>query len=138
MKLLLQRTLSSEMQTLGVLYLLNYKNHIIDSWNTLELPDRNNQRYLSRIPKGTYKARKHKSPKHGSSLWLQDVPNRSEILIHKGNFHYQIQGCILIGSTLKYIDNDSYLDVANSKASMIKLLEYLKEVDAVMITIKDG
>ena len=49
-----------------------------------------------------------------------------------------ILGCILIGDSFEYINSDKYLDVANSKASMIKLLEYLKEVDAVMITIKDG
>lgn len=136
MKLLLTRTLESDKQTLGVLYLLNSRNEIISSWHTLELPWRDNQRRLSCIPKGVYKARKHKSPKFGDSLWLQDVSDRSEILIHRGNFYYDILGCILIGKDLAYINKDKYLDVKQSKKAIKELMSYLNDVDAVMIEIK--
>ena len=135
MKLLLTRVLTSDKQTLGTLYLLDNYNTVIDSWFTLELPDLGNKRRVSRIPEGNYKARKHQSPRHGKSLWLQDVPNRSEILIHKGNYHTDILGCILIGTDIKDINNDGYKDVVNSRYAMKYLLNYIEDMDSIMIEI---
>lgn len=135
MKLLLQRTLESEKQTLGIMYLLEKNGNIIDSWKSLELPDKGNKKRISRIPEGSYKASKHKSPRFGDSLWLRDVPNRSEILIHKGNFYYDILGCILIGKDLTYINKDKFLDVTDSSKSIEELMQYLKLLDSIMIQI---
>ena len=137
MRLFLNRTLTSDKQTLGILYLLNDKDFVIDEWYTLELPNKNNQRRVSCIPKGTYKASKHTSPKHGQSLWLRNVPNRSEILIHKGNYNSDILGCILIGKELRDINNDGYLDVVKSKTAVKELLSYLDDMDSIMIEIDE-
>lgn len=135
MRLLLNRYDHDDKQTIGGLHLLDINDKIIRRWDCLELPFKDNQRRVSCIPTGIYKARKHKSPKFGQTLWLQDVPNRSEILIHSGNYHTQILGCILIGTDLSDINNDGYLDVTNSKKAMRELLNELKQVDAVMIEI---
>ena len=135
MKLLLKRVLTSDKQTLGTLYLLDNYNAVIDSWYTLELPDKQNKRRVSRIPEGSYKCKKHKSPRFGITLWLQDVPNRSEILIHKGNFYTSILGCILIGTDIRDINNDGYKDVVNSRNAMKYLLSYLEDVNGIMIEI---
>ena len=135
MRLLLERTLASDKQTLGILYLLNNKDEIEDKWYTLELPDKKNKRRVSSIPKGSYKASKHRSPKHGKTLWLRNVPNRSEILIHKGNYHTDILGCILIGKELRDINKDGYLDVVSSKKAVKELLSYLDDMDSIMIQI---
>lgn len=137
MKLLLPRVLESDKQTIGTLYLLNDKNHVIDSWHSLELPDLNNKRGVSRIPEGHYKCKKHLSPRFNKCLWLQDVEGRSEILIHKGNYHTDIRGCILIGSGLSDINNDGHLDVTDSKRAVAKLMSYLNDVDGIMIEIKN-
>ena len=135
MKLLLNRYDHDDKQTIGNLYVIGYDNKIIERFDTLELPWLDNKRRVSCIPVGIYKARKHKSPKFGQSLWLQDVPNRSEILIHQGNYHSQILGCLLIGEDLSDINGDGYLDVINSRKAMRSLLNHLHQVDGVMIEI---
>jgi hypothetical protein len=135
MRLLLKRVLTSDKQTIGTLYLLDNYSAVIDSWFTLELPDLNNQRRISRIPEGIYKCKKHISPRFGQCLWLQDVPNRSEILIHRGNYHTDILGCILIGTDIKDINNDGYKDVVNSRNAIKYLMSYLEDVNGIMIEI---
>lgn len=136
MKILIERADYGDKQTIGKLYLLNSLNEVIEEFWSLELPNKDNQRRISCIPEGVYKARKHKSPKHGLSLWLQDVPNRSEILIHKGNYHTDILGCILIGSDLADINRDGYLDVTNSKNSINKLMSLIDGIDGIMVDIR--
>ena len=136
MKILIDRYSPEEKQTIGKLYLLENNNSIINEWDTLELPWKDNQRRVSCIPKGIYKAKKHNSPRFGKSLWLQDVPNRSEILIHKGNYYTDILGCILIGTDLKDINNDGIIDVVNSARAVKELLSYLGNVNGIMIEIK--
>jgi hypothetical protein len=135
MKLFLKRYSHEKKQTLGLLYLLKDNNSIIDKWDSLELPWVNNERRVSCIPEGSYKVIKHKSPKFGNTLWLQDVPNRSEILIHKGNFYSDILGCILIGTDLKDINNDDFLDVVNSTTAVNQLMDYLKNISSISIKI---
>lgn len=65
---------------------------------TLELPDRNNQRFVSRIPEGNYPAKLYNSPHLGyEDIRLQDVLNHNAIEIHKGNLPGDSSGCILVG-----------------------------------------
>lgn len=135
MRLLLERYSFEEKQTIGTLYLLNDMDMIITSFSSLELPWKDNKRRISSIPKGKYKAFKHESPKFGSSLWIKDVPGRSEILIHKGNFYNDTLGCILIGTDLLYIDNDNSIDVINSGVAITELLNYLKSINEINIEI---
>lgn len=135
MKLLINRYDRDSKQTIGGLFLLNNKNEMLRRWDCLELPWRDNQRRISCIPAGIYKARKHKSPRFGWSLWLQDVPGRSEILIHPANKVTQLLGCIAPGTDLRDINNDGYLDVINSKKAMLEIMHALKDVDSVLIEI---
>ena len=134
MRILLERTHYDDKQTLGRLHLLDDNNHIIKTWDSLELPWKSNKRKISCIPEYTYKAIKHSSPKFGKVLWIQDVPNRDEILIHKGNYHSDILGCILIGLDLSDINKDGYLDVTSSSKAMKQLME-LVTVDEIEIKI---
>ncbi len=72
---------------------------------TLELPWRNNQRGRSCIPAGEYPCALVNSPKYKSIYHIKDVPSRSHILIHSGNFagdvekgfKTHVEGCILLG-----------------------------------------
>ena len=95
-----------------------------DLVRTLELPWKENRRRVSCIPKGEYNVIPHNSPKFGKCFWVQDVANRSEILIHVGNYYKQILGCILVGMQSKDINNDGQMDVAYSKKAMQKLIKY--------------
>jgi len=123
MKILIERVDYGDKQTIGKLYLLNSLNEIIEEFWSLELPNKDNQRRISCIPEGKYIGKRHESVKHGDSIWIQDVPNRSEILIHKGNYYTDILGCILIGSSIMDINKDGVVDVVNSRNSIYKLMK---------------
>ena len=118
MKAILYRTLLQSEQTLGELQVGDFKCY------TLELGWHNNKVRSSSIPEGTYPVVRHNSPKFGETFWIKNVPNRSAILIHAGNFHRHTLGCILVGDDHIDVNGDGLLDVVNSKATMKKLLEY--------------
>jgi hypothetical protein len=118
------RTIDNGKQTNGVLY-VEKDGAIIFECFTLELPWKDNERRVSCIPEGTYKAVKHRSPKFGNSVWIKDVPNRSEILIHPANYVRQLLGCIAVGKDLKDIDGDELEDVTASRNTMNELLALL-------------
>jgi len=72
---------------------------------TLELPWKENQSNISCIPSGDYMVKPRVSPKFGETYHVQEVEDRSYILIHQGNFagdkekdlKTHVQGCILLG-----------------------------------------
>jgi len=73
---------------------------------TLEPPWRDNRPNRSCIPSGRYLVISHRSPRFGHVYLVTDVPGRSHILFHAGNFGGDVdlgyrthtQGCILPGS----------------------------------------
>ena len=72
---------------------------------TLELNWRDNRRQVSCIPSGEYICVWKASPKYGLCYHVNDVPSRSNILIHPANFaglsskgqRADLQGCIALG-----------------------------------------
>jgi hypothetical protein len=100
---------------------------------TLELPDLDNQTNISCIPEGTYEFKTRLSNKNGFVLELQDVEDRTYIQVHSGNFTSQIRGCILVGDSLKDINQDSIPDVTNSKNTLKKLLELVGDSGEIRI-----
>lgn len=56
----------------------------------------NNQRKVSCIPEGVYTCKWGHSPKYGWRYQVMEVPSRSDILIHPGNYPKHSQGCILL------------------------------------------
>lgn len=112
-------------QTLGEGQVVNEVGGVLFQFKTLELPWENNTQRISCIPAGLiYMITKHESPKFGECYWVKNVPNRSEVLIHPGNYHTQILGCILPGRDHIDINGDGQLDVTSSKATMTELLSY--------------
>ena len=65
---------------------------------TLELPDVNNIRDLSRIPVGDYGAHVRYDHPDGWRVELDNVPGRSGVEIHVGNWPKETHGCILVGT----------------------------------------
>ena len=94
--LLIIRDTFSEKSTIGRLFLNG-------EWlcNTLELPYRNNQKSISCIPAAEYKVRlrtaKESATRNYLHLLVQDVKDRSHILVHIGNFPKDTKGCVLVG-----------------------------------------
>jgi hypothetical protein len=127
MKIQIIRHRSRDKQTLGNGFVINDQGQIVFAFKTLELPWLENKRKVSCIPKGVYNTVKRTSPKYGSHFHLQDVPGRTWILIHHGNYYRDTLGCILPGRTHADIDSDGYSDVTHSKQTMQKLNELLPE-----------
>lgn len=95
---------------------------------TLELPYLENQKNISAIHPGLYKAHKYFSPSFNREvILLKDVPNRTWIELHPGNYTSQIEGCILPGDGVKYLNDDGTPDVTNSTATLNKLLDMLPD-----------
>jgi len=123
--------IAAPQQTLGVLC------HEPSGWAccTLELPWRENENRRSCIPPApsegviTYKAKRHESPRYGETLYLPGVPDRSEILIHAGNYVSDTLGCILVGAQFRDLDGDSLTDVTSSRQTLRVLLQKIDGED---------
>lgn len=105
----LTRDTYDKKETLGSLNVGNFR------CKTLERPWLNNQSGISCIPEGEYRVTWTFSPKFMKYTYeVQGVPNRSGIRIHKGNYFYDIQGCILLGTEYSDINKDGTTDIINS------------------------
>ena len=94
--LVLDREIFTDQSIIGRLYL--NEEYVCD---TLENPYINNERNISCIPEGKYNVRL-RTPRESATrdylhLIVQEVPDRSYILFHKGNKPEHTQGCILVG-----------------------------------------
>lgn len=131
-QIVITRTSRDDWQTLGRLEV--YRDELLYECKTLELPWKDNQQDISCIPENHYPAGLHESPTFGDCVWIQDVPDRSEILIHYGNYNRDTLGCVLVGKEFIDIDGDGHKDVTSSKTTMKELLNVLKEPLFVNIT----
>jgi len=122
--LIINRLQYGERQTLGHLTAFDNINKIYEC-KTLELPWKDNLQRVSCIPANTYTVKKHNSPKFGLCFWIQNVPGRSEILIHRGNFYFDILGCVLLGDSFSDINDDGWLDVRNSTRTVNNLVSLM-------------
>ncbi len=114
--LLLIRDNFTEEATTGELFLNSEK-----FCDTLELPWKDNKRSISCIPTGSYEARlrlpRESATRNYIHLIVEDVPNRSYILFHRGNTAKDTRGCILLG----YANKQNY--VQNSTLAMDLLIK---------------
>jgi len=127
-KISVYRKLESSKSTLGNLYVTNSSNEKTISGYTLELPDKNNKPFESRILSGSYEAKRsssNKFNKSGGVIRLEDKNDRTDVLIHYGNDPAETEGCILVGSSQS---KDKV------KGSVNKLTELIQYVDEIMET----
>lgn len=87
---------NKELPTPGIAYING-----IPLVTTLEPPNLNNLPLVSCIPPGTYECKLRKNVTIGKTLYEKayeviNVPNRTGIYFHKGNFKEDTQGCILV------------------------------------------
>lgn len=94
----------------------------------LELAWLGNQSKISCIPEGEYNYRVAVSPRTGRKvIWVDGVPERSNVQLHPGNYTSQIKGCCLVGQAITDLNGDGILDVTNSGETMGKLLAAIPE-----------
>ena len=99
---------------------------------TLELPWRQNQHNVSRIPAGVYPAFRFMSPHIGYELFqLANVPDRVGIDIHIGNTMKDTAGCILVGEAL---EGDA---ITESREAFRLFMGMLTGIDKFTLTVVD-
>jgi hypothetical protein len=131
MDVLVVRLLETEKETLGRLFVFDGPR-LLFQCVTLELPWRDNNRRVSRIPEGEYPFEVRKTARHGTHLHIQNVQNRDWILIHSGNYHTHTLGCVLVGNDFADLNDDGELDVTSSKRTMAKLMKVIGGNDGTM------
>lgn len=105
--LLLTRHAATPWGTFGALLIPGHAPFV-----TLEPPWRNNARNVSCIRPGRYPLKLLPSStldritksKFSKGWYVQNVPDRSGILFHPGNFENDTQGCILVGTSAELIN----------------------------------
>lgn len=99
-------------------------------FQTIERPWLNNKRNESCIPPGRYLCKFLKqsaSGKYKNCYHLQDVKDRSGILIHNGNLVSHSKGCIIFG--MKRGKLGSQRAVLSSKTAMGRLVRLTRKKD---------
>ena len=133
--ILLTRLAGNSKQTTGYLIVHDvFKTHA--QFATIELPWLDNNPFVSCIPPGTYTAKKILSPTFGWCIQILNVPNRTNILLHYGNFYTNTKGCILIGSKFSKINHDSQINITSSRGAIKQLTSYFKPNQIFNITIQ--
>jgi len=115
-------------QCLGRFIVFDSNDQPIFSGATLELPFINNAQNISSIYTGTFIAKKQIHKRFGKCIYICEVNGRNGIYIHVGNYHTQIEGCILVGIGHKYLNYDNLKDVYHSLPTMAMLYDSLDTV----------
>jgi hypothetical protein len=96
----LKRTAHLKEATVGTL-ILDSDTHL--GIYTLENPKRATK-VDDRIPAGTYTCKPYSGTKYKDVYIVENVPNRSAILLHWGNTEKDTEGCILLGNRVGEIN----------------------------------
>jgi len=135
MKISIDRTYE-EKQTKGYAAVFDAERTVIFTFDTLELPWKNNATNVSCIPEGIYIAKRRYSKKYRNHLHITDVEGRLLILIHWGNYagsvnpktgSPDIRGCILTGNGFKDITGDGIDEILRSKTTFKKLMAIMPD-----------
>lgn len=126
MRAILVRLEEDNNQTLGELNVYSGIERLF-SCKTLELPYVMNLTGISCIPKGNYTVVPRYSEKYKNHYHILDVHKRTHILIHVGNYKTQTEGCILIGKSFAYVNDDNLLDITSSRKTLKELFKVAPE-----------
>lgn len=124
MEAYLVRDIRNANYTLGV-FIING-----NQFATIERAWLENKRNESCIPQGRYLCKflpRSASGKYKNCYHLQNVKDRSGILIHNGNLASHSKGCIILGSRRGFLNGKRA--VLSSKTAMTKLASITKRKD---------
>lgn len=92
--------------------------------STLELGWHGNAHDISCIPVGIYQCSIR--PFRDTSMYqVLDVPDRTGVFIHPGNFYTDILGCILLGVKPADINGDGEIDVTASQVTVGGFMQFM-------------
>jgi len=137
----LVRLRKSDHGTEGILFFRHF------SCFSMELPWRDNRRNISCIPPDIYHVQIRVSPRYGRVYWVIEVPDRSYILIHSGNWAGDVSkglkthtnGCILLGKYTGILQGQRavlcsrptitrFLNMIQGRTFRLKILDTIAEV----------
>ncbi len=96
----------------------------------LERPWVDNKPNISCIPPGLYRCELVNSPTFGWTYQVVDVPNRTKILFHVGNWIENSRGCLLTGSSFGILNSKpAVINSSKAFAGFIKYLDNAKTFD---------
>lgn len=117
-------------QTTGCLYVFE-DDYSFFNCKTLELPWKDNQRNISCYPAGVYSVVKIKRPNGKWAFWVQNIPGRTAILFHAGNYaatkNPDTEGCTLTGFRYDDINKDGEIDILDSNKALEMLLKIMPD-----------
>lgn len=129
--MILVRFRQSQTETIGILAAGGHLFYILEPlW-------RGNQRNVSCIPPGKYRCvfmSRSASGKYKNCYHVQDVPDRTGVLIHAGNVADHTRGCLLPGLKLGKLDNKNA--VLSSRKALDKIVQLMG--DEFELEIIDG
>lgn len=102
---------------------------------TLEQDDEENRENESSIPAQQYICRRIDSPKYGDTFEICNVPGRSNVLFHPGNFIENTKGCVLLGTAFGTINNKR--GVLSSGKAFFRFMDEIKEEQSFHLTIRE-
>lgn len=91
---------------------------------TIERPWLDNAANVSCIPEGSYEVTWRTSPRFGETYHIQDVKDRTYILIHAANFPKDVQGCIGLGTSLM----GDRVAVSNSRKAVARFEDLTRDI----------
>src|SRR3990170_3733275 len=100
---------------------------------TLELEWKLNEPNESCIPDGDYICKRVNSPKFGNTFEVCNVPNRTAILIHKGNIEDDSHGCIILGEQFEPLNGKNA--VLSSGKAFSEFIERTNGIDEFKLSI---
>ena len=119
-------------QTIGVLTLHFFLGKTVQL-ATIELPWLDNNKNVSCIPAGNYDIMRDYSGAHRYFI-IADVPGRTNIEMHTGNYTHQTEGCILVGQGLFPTGDSPAFKLKSSKKALDYMIENLAAVISLTIS----
>lgn len=105
--------------TIGRIFSKHFKKYFA----LLELPWLGNINDFSCIPEGLYDYEvRYSNRAKRDVIWILNVPNRTNIQWHQGNFTRDILGCGLTGLSVTDMNQDGIPDVSNSLNALIEII----------------
>lgn len=102
---------------------------------TLEPSDVRNQRNVSNVPDSQYLCKRIESRLFGETFEVINVPGRSHVLFHAGNFIEDTKGCIILAQHFGKLYGERA--VLNSGDTFRKFMEGFKDINQFSLTIKE-
>jgi len=100
---------------------------------TLEPPDELNKTGQSSIPAQQYTCKRYSSDRYNTTFQIMNVPGRTKVLFHAGNFKENTEGCILLArkfGVLKYARA-----ILNSGDTFKQFMEKMQGINEFRLTI---